>query len=77
MKRRDRMNRATQADVQMTLTEERNPYIPAVALPPIDYSDTPSRSTGSVSTSDGAPVVGGGSGTTLSGGMRRDGYWGG
>ena len=46
VKRKNRDNRATQADVQMTLTEDRNPYIPAIALPPIDYSDTPVRKAG-------------------------------
>jgi len=55
VKRKDRDNRASQADVQMTLSEDRNPYIPAIALPPIDYSDTPTRQASSVSTSGGAP----------------------
>jgi hypothetical protein len=57
VKRRNRDNLATQADCQMTLTEDRNPYIPAIALPPIDYSDTPQRRTvASVSTAGGSPV---------------------
>lgn len=40
---RDLFNQATQADVRMTLTEERNPYIPAVVLPRIVYEDEPVR----------------------------------
>jgi hypothetical protein len=48
---RDLDNKATQADVQMTMTEERNPSIPVVFLPPITYNDYPPRKadiTGSV-----------------------------
>lgn len=48
VKRRNRNNQATQADCQMTLTEDRNPYVPVVALAPIDYTDTPTRVVGSV-----------------------------
>lgn len=57
VKRRNRNNEATQADCQLTLTEDRNPYVPVVSLAPIDYIDTPTRVIGSVGTS------GGGSGT--------------
>ncbi len=58
VKRRNRKNEATQADCQMTLTEDRNPYVPVINLAPISYNDTPSRSVGSVGTSGGG---GGGS----------------
>ncbi len=51
VKRRNRNNEATQADCQMTLTEDRNPYVPVIALAPIDYSETPTRVVGSVGTS--------------------------
>ena len=40
---RDLNNKATQADVQMTMTEERNPSIPVVFLSPISYNDYPPR----------------------------------
>lgn len=53
VKRRNRNNEATQADCQMTLTEDRNPYVPVVSLAPIDYADQPSRVVGSVGTSGG------------------------
>ena len=53
VKRRNRNNEATQADCQMTLTEDRNPYVPVVSLAPIDYTDQPSRVVGSVGTSGG------------------------
>lgn len=53
VKRRNRNNEATQADCQMTLTEDRNPYVPVVNLAPIDYIDTPTRVVGSVGTSGG------------------------
>jgi hypothetical protein len=53
VKRRNRSNEATQADCQMTLTEDRNPYVPVVNLAPIDYIDTPTRVVGSVGTSGG------------------------
>ena len=55
VKRRNRNNEATQADCQMTLTEDRNPYVPVVALAPIDYVDQPTRVVGSVGTS-GSPA---------------------
>jgi hypothetical protein len=32
-------NRARQANVSLTLTEDRNPWVPVVTLPPIDYSE--------------------------------------
>ena len=54
VKRRNRENRATQADVQMSLSEDRNPYIAAIALPPIDYSEAPERRA-TVAVSGGAP----------------------
>jgi hypothetical protein len=53
VKRRNKNNQATQADCQMTLTEDRNPYVPVVSLAPIDYADQPSRAVGSVGTSGG------------------------
>ena len=53
VKRRNRKNEATQADCQMTLTEDRNPYVPVVSLAPIDYVDQPTRVVGSVGTSGG------------------------
>lgn len=62
VKRRDRDNRATQADVQMTLSEDRNPYIAAIALPPIDYSDTPTRRSAGTTATGGAPNAGNGGG---------------
>lgn len=40
---RDLFNYATQADVRMTLTEDRNPYVPATVLPKIVYEDEPRR----------------------------------
>jgi hypothetical protein len=40
---RDLTNYATQADVRMTLTEDRNPYVPATVLPKIVYPDEPPR----------------------------------
>ena len=40
---RDLDNKATQADVQMTMTEERNPTIPVTFLSPIAYNDYPPR----------------------------------
>ena len=36
-------NKARQANVSLTLTEDRNPWIPTVALPPIVYFDEPIR----------------------------------
>jgi hypothetical protein len=53
VKRRNRDNEATQADCQLTLTEDRNPYVPVVSLAPIDYVDQPTRVVGSVGTSGG------------------------
>jgi hypothetical protein len=50
VKRRNRKNEATQADCQLTLTEDRNPYVPVVSLAPIDYIDQPTRVVGSVGT---------------------------
>jgi hypothetical protein len=38
---RNLSNAATQADVSMTLVEDRNPFVFASVLPKIDYSDTP------------------------------------
>jgi hypothetical protein len=40
---RNLSNRATQANVSMTLTEERNPWVPAIALPRITYEESPQR----------------------------------
>ena len=40
---RDLDNKATQADIQMTMTEERNPSIPITFLSPISYDDYPPR----------------------------------
>lgn len=66
VKRRDVKNRATQVDVSMTLTEERNPSIPLTVLPTITYSDAPERrrrsapSSGSSGSNNGGGGGGGG-----------------
>jgi hypothetical protein len=43
---RNLSNVATQADVQMTLTEDRNPWVPSIGLPRIQYDDAPQTATG-------------------------------
>ena len=53
VKRRDRKNQATQADCQLTLTEDRNPYVPVVSLARIDYNPEPQRVAGSRGTKGG------------------------
>lgn len=45
--RRDKDNRATQVDIQLSLIEERNPFLPTVVLPRITYGYTPTRSSNS------------------------------
>lgn len=40
---RDRMNKPTQVDCEIQLTEERNPLIPTITLPKISYVDAPPR----------------------------------
>jgi hypothetical protein len=40
IKRRDSHNRATQADISISLIEDRNPLIADVALPSISYEET-------------------------------------
>jgi hypothetical protein len=42
--RRDKENRATQVDIQISLIEERNPFLPTVVLPRITYGYSPTRS---------------------------------
>lgn len=64
VKRRDTMNRATQVDVSMTLTEERNPSIPLTILPTITYSDSPSRRRPGAATSGSSGSNNGGGGNT-------------
>jgi hypothetical protein len=55
---RDLDNKATQADVQMTVTEERNPTIPVTFLSPISYTDYPPRRVQApVSTRNGIPFT--------------------
>lgn len=43
IKRRDWKNRATQADISLSLIEDRNPLIADVLLPAISYEDAPRR----------------------------------
>lgn len=43
VKRRNQQNKATQADISLSLIEDRNPLIADVALPAISYQDAPQR----------------------------------
>jgi hypothetical protein len=63
---RDLFNYATQADVRMTLTEDRNPYVPASVLPKIVYEDEPRRQSAAGAAS--SPSSGGGGGAAPAGG---------
>lgn len=65
IKRRNLENQPTQADVQLTLTEDRNPWIPTVSLPPINYEYTPTRASGRGSSTVGAPQGSNGTQTFL------------
>jgi hypothetical protein len=40
---RNLSNKATQANANLTLTEERNPWVPAITLPRITYEEEPQR----------------------------------
>jgi hypothetical protein len=60
--RRNNIGQATQADVSMTLIENRNPDVEVVRLPFIDFSDSPQRQAGTPN--PGGP--GGGGGGTIS-----------
>jgi hypothetical protein len=51
---RNLSNAATQADVSMTLVEDRNPFVFASVLPKIDYSDTPQNRAAAAGAAAGA-----------------------
>lgn len=59
---RNLSNVATQADVRMTLTEDRNPYVPAAVLPKITYEEEPARvsAVGKAASPTAAPAAAGG-----------------
>jgi hypothetical protein len=61
-------NYATQADVSLTLTEDRNPFVFTTVLPRIQYEDAPQRVSGAA-----AIAAGGGPGAPASGGSGSSG----
>lgn len=56
--RRNNIGQATQADVSLTIIENRNPNVEVVRLPFIDFSDSPQRQAGTPN--PGGPGGGGG-----------------
>lgn len=54
---RDLNNYATQADVRLTLTEDRNPFVFSTVLPRIEYNEEPQRQTaaGATQAASGSP----------------------
>jgi hypothetical protein len=63
---RDLNNYATQADIRLTLTEDRNPFVFSTVLPRITYEEDPERV--SAAAAAAAAAAGGGGGAGPSGG---------
>jgi hypothetical protein len=61
--RRNNLGQATQADVSLTIVENRNPNVQVIRLPFIDFSDSPRRQAGTPN--PGGP--GGGGNSNISG----------
>ena len=64
--RRNSNNQATQADVSLSLMEDRSPYIPAVQLPAIVYEDLVKRASEAAAAGSAAPS----GGTTFTANLR-------